>query len=110
LVQTKQRVSTATQSTGGFDRLLPHTERDLLLLETPKGTILTHNDPASGEALSIAVEQEAKLWELRAAGGLAQLAGRGALSAQRPIAASNAVKASSICSAISQALERRAVW
>jgi hypothetical protein len=42
------RFNVSTQSTGGFDRLLPHTERDLPLPETPKGTILTHNDPESG--------------------------------------------------------------
>ena len=46
------RFNVSTQSTGGFDRLLPHTERDLLLPETPKGTILTHNDPESGSRLN----------------------------------------------------------
>ena len=39
------RFNVSTQSTGGFDRLLPHPERDLPLPETPKGTILTRNDP-----------------------------------------------------------------
>jgi hypothetical protein len=39
------RFNASVQSTGGFDRLLPHTERDLLLAKTPKGTILASQRP-----------------------------------------------------------------
>src|SRR5215470_15645242 len=49
LVQAKQRVSTSRRSRLAVSAgLLPHTERDLPLPETPKGTILTRNDPESG--------------------------------------------------------------
>jgi hypothetical protein len=36
LIQAKQRFNVSRQSTGGFDRLLPHTERDLPLAQMPK--------------------------------------------------------------------------
>jgi hypothetical protein len=39
------RFNVSTQSTGGFDRLLPHTERDLPLPKTPKGEILATQRP-----------------------------------------------------------------
>jgi len=39
------RFNVSAQSTGGFDRLLPYTERDLPLPKTPKGTILASRRP-----------------------------------------------------------------
>jgi hypothetical protein len=39
------RFNVSARSNGSFERLLPHTERDLPLPKTPKGTILASQRP-----------------------------------------------------------------
>ena|SRR5712692_2183315 len=61
------RFNVSAQSTGGFDRLLSHTERGLPLPKTPKGTILASQRPGIwGMSAKVAVRSAIPLMSQRA--------------------------------------------